>query len=320
MRPRNPERRFQSGFTLLELVVVLAILAVVTTMAFRSVDQVVDQRRYEANRQMFDDLERAVLGDEKTLGLVSDLGRLPKTVKQGDELVLQELWKQGTLPSYDVRTSIVDAQVSLPTGWRGPYLHLGFDADNIHDGWGNPMSSPANTPEVTTVNSTGYARLRNETDGAITAAEQPVSIIWHLGANGAYNELDKDLDRDRELSFVGRSQASVKASVDFSGNDGPKTINAGEKVTVRIFAPNPSDVSVLSAYSATTEAMVAAGSIGVPEQSASPNSIVGATIGLRAVRAYLYQSDGTTLIAQSAVKYVTLRPGVNFIPLTIYRP
>ena len=43
MKTRNPRRR--SGFTLLELVVVLSILAVLTTVAMRSVSQIEDSNR-----------------------------------------------------------------------------------------------------------------------------------------------------------------------------------------------------------------------------------------------------------------------------------
>ena len=330
---RNPEHRSRrAGFTLLELVVVLAILAVVTTLAFRSLDQVEDQRRYEASRDMLSNIETAVLGDDVVAGFVADMGRLPKTVTTGtvsiadslgvaasyDMLALTELSNAGTLPVYDVRTSAVDSEVALPSGWRGPYLTLPMDASVLNDGWGNAMRS-VNSATPNQPTTLGYHRLRDAADAAVIAADQPVSIVRHLGADGTVG--GTGADRDFALSLVNRYQSTVKSVVDFRASDGsPEHVAVGEKVTVRIFAPDASNAATLAAHSATTEAIAIANSVSVPEASASPNAIAGATIGQRAVRAYLYQADGTTLIAASAIKYVTLRPGVNFIPLTIYRP
>lgn len=330
---RNRDLRSQrAGFTLLELVVVLAILAVVTTLAFRSLDQVEDQRRFEASRDMLTDIEKAVLGDEEVAGFVADMGRLPQTVTAGtvsiednlgvsasyDVLSLTELSNAGTQPAYDVRTAAADAEVRLPSGWRGPYLTLRMGTTVLQDAWGNPMRSVNHaTPNQPTT--LGYHRLRDAADAAIIAAGQPVSIVRHLGADGSAGGTGADYDWS--ISFVNRYQATVKAVVDFKASDGsPAQVNAGEKVTVRVFAPDASNAATLAAYAATTEVLAIANSISVPEATASPNAIEGATIGQRAVRAYLYQADGTTLIAASAIKYITLRSGVNFSPLTIYRP
>ena len=325
MPDRTASSSNRAGFTLVELVVVLAILALVTTLAFRSVDQIEDQRRYEAGREMLGALEKAVLGDEETAGFTADMGRLPRTRLAGGELTLAELWLRDTLPAYDVRSHAIDSEVRLPSGWRGPYLSLPMDAANVLDGWGNPMRS---LPEATPANptTTGYHRLRDADDAAIVAAGQPVSIIRHLGANGERDAGDTGLERDLSVAFatvtpaVNRYAASVKTVVEFLDSDGsPGSANAGEKVTVRVFSPDPADASVLAAFSATTDVAAASATVSVPEPTAAPAAIEGSTLGQRAVRAYLYQNDGVTLMAKSTIKYITLRPGVNFIPLTIYR-
>lgn len=318
MKRSDRRHHRRSGFTLLELVIVLAILALVTTLAFRSMDQVEDQRRYEASREMLAGLEKAVLGEEQVAGFVSDMGRLPNSVLASGEVTLAELWSQGSLPTYDVRSTALDSEVLLPAGWRGPYLTLPIDATNLLDGWGNAMSSPSNANPANPT-TTGYHRLRDANDAAIIAAGEPVSIVRHLGASGAVG--GAGIDYDWSISFVNRHQATVKTAVDFKASDGsPAQVSAGEKVTVRVFAPDASNATALAAYAATTEAASVANSVSVPEPTASPNAIEGATIGQRAVRAYLYQADGVTLIARSAIKHLTLRPGVNFITLTIYRP
>ena len=64
MNPRNRS----AAFTLLELVVVLAILSLVTVLAMRSIGGVEDQRHFEANQQGMDQLQFAVLGSPEDRG------------------------------------------------------------------------------------------------------------------------------------------------------------------------------------------------------------------------------------------------------------
>lgn len=326
MKSRSPKHR-RSGFTLLELLVVLVILAAVTTLAFRSLEEVQDQRRYESSRALLEDLEKAVLGDEETAGFVADLGRLPQTVLQGSELTLAELWQQGTLPGYDVRSHATDPEVLLPTGWRGPYLTLPLYATNVFDGWGNPMRS---LPDASPANpaSTGYPRLRDDNDAAIITAGQPVSILRHLGANGTFDLADLGVDRDLGVAFasttppLNRYQASVKATVQVLESDGsPAPASATDQVYVRVFTPNPADVTQLLVVADKT---AQAASVSIPP---APGAyLTGLTIGARVIRAYVIQDQGNSdpvddvVVAKSAIKHVTLRPGVNFISLTIYRP
>ncbi|MEM7792803.1 MAG: prepilin-type N-terminal cleavage/methylation domain-containing protein, partial [Verrucomicrobiota bacterium] len=51
------------GLTLVELLVVLTILAVLSTVALRSVAQITEEKRYEANRSQLETVEAAVLGE-----------------------------------------------------------------------------------------------------------------------------------------------------------------------------------------------------------------------------------------------------------------
>ena len=75
----------RSGMTLVELLVVLAILALLTTVAVTSSDVVLSQGRYEATTRTLTDIQEAVLGPPNarqadgtlvSTGFVADMGRL----------------------------------------------------------------------------------------------------------------------------------------------------------------------------------------------------------------------------------------------------
>lgn len=315
--------RAAAGFTLLELLVVLVILATVTTLAMRSVDGVVDQQKYEMSQRGLEEIEAAVLGSpddraadgSRTInGFVADIGRLPETMDIDGVLTLGELWDRDGLPVYDLASNVVDSEVKIPAGWRGPYINLPLGSRKLLlDGWGNRYTSPLGTssdpPE-----STGYARLRDSSDAAIDTADKPIFIVRHLGANGADLPSDQGLDVSADVRFDGRFNASVKAVVqvvDDPNRDGVREIN--DKVFVRVFGPDPDNLS-------TAKILQESSAIGSTSEATLIFEITGSTIGMRAVRAYLYKEDEVTLITRSPIKYVAFQSGVNFIPLTLLRP
>ena len=88
MKPRSPDT---AGFTLLELVVVLGILATVTLLAIRAVDGVQDQHRFEASTRILEDIEAAVLGspeDRAPDGTPTISGFLADIYRSGAQLTL----------------------------------------------------------------------------------------------------------------------------------------------------------------------------------------------------------------------------------------
>ena len=75
------------GMTLVELLVVLAILAIMTTVAVTSSDVFLSQGRYDATIRTLTDIQEAVLGPPNarqsdgtlvSMGFVADVGRWPQ--------------------------------------------------------------------------------------------------------------------------------------------------------------------------------------------------------------------------------------------------
>ena len=315
MKRSNNSRR-RAGFTLFELVVVLAILAVVTTLAIRSLDGLEDQSRYEKNVRGFEELSAAVLGtpDDRAAdgtrtvsGFVADMGRLPKAVADGNgNLTLAELWlSPGTTPEekenfkFNVRQAIAnnctpdilaDSEVVVPGGWRGPYLRLSLGPANWLDGWGNPMSLEIN-------------------------AVQEILKIRHLGANGVPNEEDTRYDKDGEIDLSTGIGVTLSGQITLLDGYSPDPPRAGDTVTICVFGPDPEPEN------AGKISVLKFGPIAFTNNVAIWQ-ILGATIGPRVVRAYLNVPTGSptaTALKKSTVKHLTLRPGVNLVNLTIDR-
>lgn len=249
--------------TLVELLVVLAILAVLTSVAVTSTDVLMGQGRHDAARHTLSNLEDAVLGARDarqadgtllTAGFVADMGRLPVCASADLRYALKELWDGLSLPGFQVRPAAFDPEVLVPCGWRGPYVRLPIAHDQLLDGWGNPFAL---------LNATGNA----------AAVNQPVFGVRCLGADNLSG--GTQYDTDFEVAFGGRVEMTVRGNVyvlDATGQ--PQNPPDPEQVTVRLFGPHPTTGEVLETVAAkTTEAGVV-----------SYN--VTTTVGPRFLRAY----------------------------------
>lgn len=134
----------RDGLTLLELVVALGILAVLSTVAVRALDPLANQARYETTQRVLHDLRVATVGnmDAKQLnghpivsGYLADTGVLPNSLS---DLTVRPVGIYAySLQAFDSdRDSVND--VSLSSGWRGPYLQFGAGQNSVVDGWGRP--------------------------------------------------------------------------------------------------------------------------------------------------------------------------------------
>lgn len=128
------------GLTLLELVVVLGILAALSTVAIRSLEPVADQARYQQSQKLLDELRNAVVGESNlsasnvsAMGFVADTGALPANAHQ----LLQQPVSliDRTLHVFDSDRDTVE-DVQLVGGWNGPYLQFGAGRNDVVDGWG----------------------------------------------------------------------------------------------------------------------------------------------------------------------------------------
>ena len=171
------------GFTLIEMTVVLVILAALTHLAVRQLSQMRDARLETVADRQLEEIRAAVYAraNGESTGFLADMGRLPR-ITNTTNATLEELWicpagardfalRPAVSNNFSAATADIgaleDATVYVPTGWRGPYLHIPFGRDELLDPWGNPMVEK---------DAAGLTRL-TVTNGWITA-------VSHYGATG----------------------------------------------------------------------------------------------------------------------------------------
>ncbi|GEM_PF-1052816 len=162
----------QSGFSLVELVVVLLIITVLSTVAIRSSIDIAYSARHEQTRQRRDSIRQAIVGNPNRSvngqpdisGFVADMGRLPDNLRE----LLQRydcVNPAGASPKNCITPAVpewadnpgvsVDPGSLLRYGWNGPYLTVSdnpSNSDTYTDGWGREIESYCTTSEVTDAN------------------------------------------------------------------------------------------------------------------------------------------------------------------------
>lgn len=220
------QRSLRSALTLTELLVVLTILSVLTLVAVQATDGVIEQARFDATQATLTSIRAAVLGDRtlrnsdgtvRVTGFIADTGRPPQSI---DELVTQPVNViASTQASFDSDGDGTD-DVTLVSGWNGPYVRFGLDAASQADGWGRNF---AVTPVV------------NSTD--------PL-VILSYGSNGATAPAETGYDTDLSVTMTAAERRETVTFRLFEIDSGtssridPSPLTGTEKLRVFLYGPS----------------------------------------------------------------------------------
>lgn len=161
MRKRHIHHAARSGMTLIEVVIVLALLAGLAGMTLSFVGDLDDESRAKRTRDRADIIRTVVLGEGSETGrFLADMGRLPVLQDTAEGRTLSELYEcphaeaVGQTVSYPIGMTFfgetfntLPAGTAMACGWNGPYVLTG--GDKLYDGFGSDWKVQlSNAPTV----------------------------------------------------------------------------------------------------------------------------------------------------------------------------
>lgn len=146
-------RLADAGFTLIEIVIIIAVLTILATAITPAILQQVMDAKLETTRKEAKALYEAIAGRQDatgSFGFVGDMGRLPVNF---EELIRP-------LPDATPYTTATFRNVGM--GWKGPYINAGDSKEDVlTDAFNRPYAG-ANTGQVRSAGPDGV--LGNEDD------------------------------------------------------------------------------------------------------------------------------------------------------------
>lgn len=148
-RQSSPTRlrlRWRRGITLVEVIIMLAILAALTALLLPAVQGRIDSGEAAALSDNFTQIRRAAVAYR------NDVGRYPHTIEQ-----LSAKPGTGSVPVTDICQQTVP--VSGRNAWRGPYIAQQATTGGISTGASRVNNTMERNPTNTAVQQEGYLRV-----------------------------------------------------------------------------------------------------------------------------------------------------------------
>jgi general secretion pathway protein G len=205
--------RRTGGFTLIEVIVVIAVISILAAMAVPYAVKILDQSREEATKKQMEEIHRAVMGDPKapTAGYLGDRGVLPVALS-----ALNTPWTPGP----------TTGTLGVKYGWYGPYVKIGYSAGAyLVDGWGTPLVY--NSPGAGQITSYGPNRAAGGGDDIVYPSSPVVPtgrLLVNLYVWRTDNTTSQYVLNPQPGSFAGMA---VNVQMNYSNNGTPAALSAG---------------------------------------------------------------------------------------------
>ena len=151
----------RGGFTLIEVIIAIAILSILASMAVPYAAKLIDKSREESTRREMEELYNSILGDPRipTSGFAGDVGRLPASINQ------LNVRTSPPLPA-PPQGGAGGGFLGVKIGWYGPYVNTGFDPQgHLNDAWGTAYAY--GNPGAGQIRSAGPDRVMGSADDLI---------------------------------------------------------------------------------------------------------------------------------------------------------
>jgi prepilin-type N-terminal cleavage/methylation domain-containing protein len=256
------------GMTLIELVITLALIAIVAASSTFFVGDKIDNIRYENTRKKMEAIRTAIYGNEAvdneghrtSFGYFGDMGGFPSS--------LTDLTTQGGQTTW-----AYDATLGIGAGWRGPYYNQTFatEFDVSKDEWGTAFSyRPGGTNQIISYGAdkvtggSGYAKdltMEMGTDGLATIhgfvmdgniPQNSKTVEIDYPSSGSLTSTTANTDSNGGFSFSAKPKTNLAFQVTTDPTLGPKTFSVDKSYT---FLP-PSFLNYNSAAGIVTDGLV----------------------------------------------------------------
>jgi len=213
------------GFTLVEVIVILAVLAILAAVAIPMALRIFESAAEDATREEMANLKEAMIGDPNKLqssfrsdfGFLGDIGCLPTT--------LERLLTNGTLPT----PFSFDSTKQTGAGWNGPYItgaatgeetgeftkdQLGNDYTYTASGAcpltatltsNGPDGQPTSGDEITfsiTANETTATTVRGTVKDTTGVGLEAVPVEFYSAVNGVLTTTPANTDANGQYVFT----------------------------------------------------------------------------------------------------------------------